>query len=118
MGWAGTKNLMWGDDPQDEVDQAINSYYLGLSYNVYLKFPAKARKKALATLKGDEGLREKVDLTYQEEWGRNANDKEFENLLLVGLGLGGGRTVYWGQKAAPRAKAKKKTAHTGIRGLG
>jgi len=118
MGWSGTKNLMWGDAPQDEVDRAIDSYYVGVSRDVYQKLPTAARKKALATLKGDEGLREKVDLTYQEGWGRNANDKEFENLLLVGLGLGGKTLTWQGRKATPKAKAKKKTARPSIRGLG
>lgn len=109
MGWSGTKAFMWGDEPQDEVDGALSAYYAGIKFNAYTNYPEAARRVALATLKSDESLRERVDGTYSRVWGRKANDKEFENLLTVGLGLPGGRTVYWG----PTKKVKKQVASKG-----
>lgn len=90
MGWTfvGNRKLVWGDVPQDIVDDAIaneigNDFYKKL-------IPKDVKEKLIDKLYKNKKLRKEIDEEYKREWRRSASDKEFEYLIRVALDFGKG----------------------------
>jgi len=81
--------MMWGDEPQDLVDEAIEEK-LGFAYSdIVAEVPLSRRKEIYDLLLEDDNLRTEVGYVYDEDLNRSMNKAEYKNLLKVGLGLGG-----------------------------
>jgi hypothetical protein len=84
MGWSGPKDFIWGDEPQDIIDAALRKEVKDPdALSPALKYQTED------LLLSNKSLRSKVDATYKKEWGRNANNREFRNLIRVALDMGG-----------------------------
>jgi hypothetical protein len=93
MGWSGTKRLMWGDEPQDAVNERVDQA-LGVTPGVCAdEYPLSRRKEVFDLLLEGKSLREEVDGIYDENFGRPANSTEYRNLLKVSLDIGSYKTL-------------------------
>ncbi len=99
MGWSTRAGILWGDEPQDIVDEATGEKLRNEGYTVddliEDRIPLRVRQKVYRSLLRDAKLKEAVDDAYSQvtETGRGAFKKEYANLLRVSLGLGG-RTIW------------------------
>jgi len=92
MAWSGIKGFMWGDRAQDIVSDAV-AKHLGKQWYLRKPKPSRARRLAVAgLLRADTTVWHRVNLLYLRKWGRLVNSREYNNLVLVGLHLAGGRT--------------------------
>lgn len=102
MGWSGTSRLIWGDEPQDIVDRAVN----GISRTFDPYDAPKARRELIAKkLLANRSLRVRVNKVYQQAWGRPANNNEFKNLIKLATNLGG-RTLTWQRRKTTTKKRR------------
>lgn len=85
--YVGNRRLVWGDTPQDIVDDVIARE---IGEDFYKKIIPKAvKEKLIDKLYKDKDLRKKIDEEYKREWNRSSTDKEFEHLIRVSLNIGG-----------------------------
>jgi len=93
MGWMNHKGLMWGDEPQDDVDEFVDKiigkdeHMRILSGGSYIE-----KGKALSKVRGArgiDGVRKKIDAMYIQKFGRKASEMEWKHLLRFSLGLKG-----------------------------
>ena len=89
MSWSGTKKCWWGDEPQDEVSDAVESKLGKDWWEDPESTPTPRRREVYRLLLEDKSLRSRVDVIYENNFGRPANRAEYRNLLRVGLALGG-----------------------------
>lgn len=88
MGWMEHNvKILWGDTPQDEVDNAIKKATNDMDWQERDKLPRRRRMAIMRKLLADARLRHAVDGAFIEEWNRRASDQEFEYHIKVGLGL-------------------------------
>jgi len=80
MGWMKTKNRgMWGDEPQDVMDDVLAKKLGGNWYNKIL--PADKATRALNSILTSKPLRARIDKIYKRVWGRKATSKEYKGLI-------------------------------------
>ena len=80
MGWMKTISRgMWGDEPQDVMDDALAKK---LGRNWYSKtLPADKVARALNSILASKALRARIDKIYMRVWSRKATDKEYKGLI-------------------------------------
>lgn len=84
MGYLTLDNeVVWGDKPQDIIDAKINSL-LGKNWE-----GDNISNQKYATIKSNliknKIIRESIDKIYLKDFGRNATDEEYSNLLRMGM---------------------------------
>lgn len=97
MGWSDKSGILWGDAPQDLVDEAVISALSERGYSAsdvaITRIPKSVREGVMDELFHDIGLRDTVDREFREfRKYYGVTSREFLNLLRVSLFLGG-RTI-------------------------
>jgi len=79
MGWMRKKGGMWGDEPQDVMDDVLTKK-LGKGW--YDKtYPADKVRRVLNSIMQNKQLRARIDGIYKRTWGRKATTKEYQGLI-------------------------------------
>jgi hypothetical protein len=95
MGWnrEDLVGLLWGDEPQDIMDNAINMYFGINNYKDIWSYSIQKRVAMRVKILNDKRLKNRLNKTYLGVARRNMTNNEFKNLADVGLMLGG-KTIY------------------------
>lgn len=86
MGWMKDGKGIWGDGPQDIVDDAVRKLAKVRSLDVLYKWSAERKQAILKRLLANKTLKAKFDKPFLEEWDRKGTMAEFRSHLISALG--------------------------------
>ena len=79
MGWMKHNGKIWGDEPQDIMDDMLASKLGKQWYDKTI--PIAKAQSVVKSIKSNKTLRAKIDKVYRDSWGRKATDAEFRGLI-------------------------------------
>lgn len=86
MSWSEEDGIVWGDEPQDLLDDVLYKL-MGRRYKVANpgELSHTQKMQIAAILLQDKKLKQKIDRVYLENYNRPATSDEYRNLIRVGL---------------------------------
>jgi len=91
MGWMKKGRGLWGDEPQDIMDRALEKIFGKAWYEK--KIPLDVARKGIRALLRNKALRARVDRVFKKEWGRKATDAEYKGHIWGISSINKGRSL-------------------------
>lgn len=90
MGWMNDpkagKNGIWGDEPQDIIDEAIRKRIQSKSLDKVQKWPVEQKRLILKFFLSSKTWKAKFDKPFVKYWGRKGTMAEYRSHIITALG--------------------------------
>ena len=90
MGWMNDpnagKNGIWGDEPQDIIDEAVRKRLHDKSLDKVQMWPLVHKRLLIKALLSNKALKAKFDKPFLKYWSRKGTMAEYRSHIITALG--------------------------------